>query len=410
MVFRKISSSAIAFILAPMLGAEEYGVYAFGIACLGIASVMVVAGFDRLAMREVAQLSETGKLGLLRGLIEVAAWTVIVVSVTVAVVGNVGLSFFDTIIAENLHGAVAITLVILPFVAVTLIAGSIMIGSHRIVLGQVPSNFVQPAIFITLCFAAYLAGSPLQGGRDALILYGVGAFAAFLFAVAGVFYAMPAGFWLLAPEYRSRVWMKSAAIMFLIGSLQVVQVNGTPLIVGLLQDATTTGIFSLSFAIAQLVSFIHFAVDRPLSPAVAQLLAKNDKPELQKILTRLARLALLFAVPVALVLIIFGDAVLGIFGAEFRAGYGALTIMVVSQLIVIALGQPGIVLMMAGFEKDVIGAMAVRTILLIGLNILLIPLHGLIGAALAVSLSTVFASATMYFRVRQRLRLNTTVL
>lgn len=409
MVFRKLASSGIAFILAPMLGAEGYGLYAFAIACIALASTVALAGLERLAMREVAQRNETSEFGLLRGFVQSAAWVVLGVSLAVAGVGYVSLALFDFQLTGPIRTGVVVSLAIVPFVALTLLAQSVMIGFHRIVWGQIPTNLIHPGVFIILCLGAYAMGSPPSSAAEVLVLYGMAAFAGFALSAFSVLRIAPKEVWAVRPQYKPRIWVKSAALMFVIGILQAIQVNGTPILVALLADTSTTGVFALTFAVAQLVSFTHFAVDRPLSPAVVSLLARDEKQQLRRTLRRLARLALVTALPVALVLGLLGELILGIFGEDFRVGHSALVIMVTGQVINVAIGQPGIVLMMAGHERDVITAMSVRTGLLLLLNIALVPTVGLDGAALAVGLSMILANLLLLSYSWRRLGLQTTV-
>lgn len=409
MVFRKLASSGIAFILAPMLGAEGYGTFAFAIACIGIASVVALAGLERLAIREVAQYNETGEFGLLRGLVQSSACVVLLVSLAIAGLGYVSLVLLDFQFTGPIRTAVTVSLAIVPFAALTLLAQSVLIGFQRVVWGQIPVNLIHPAVFIILCLGAYATGSPPSSSAKVLVLYGMAAFAGFALSAFSVLRITPKEIWAVRPQYKLRIWVKSATLMFVIGILQAIQVNGTPILVGLLAGTSTTGVFALTFAVAQLVSFTHFAVDRPLSPAVASLLARDEKQQLRETLRRLARLALITALPVALVLGLFGELILGIFGEEFRAGHSALVIMVAGQVINVAVGQPAIVLMMAGHERDVITAMSVRTGLLLLLNLALVPALGLDGVALAVGLSTILANLLMLLYSWRRLGLQTTV-
>ena len=65
MIFRKLGNSVIAFILAPLLGAEGYGVYVFAVACISIASMVALVGLDRLMVREVARCYANQKFEIL---------------------------------------------------------------------------------------------------------------------------------------------------------------------------------------------------------------------------------------------------------------------------------------------------------------------------------------------------------
>lgn len=409
MIVRKLGNSAIALILAPLLGAEGYGVYVFAIACISIASMVVLVGLDRLMVREVAQCYANQKFETLRGLVQSAIGGVLFSSLTVVLLGYVALSFFGNEMGAQKSEALGASLVVLPFFAFTLLAQSLLMGLNRIVWGQVPINVVRPSVFIVLCLSSVSLGVLILDGVGALVLFATATVVAFAFAFVGAIRALPKKVWRVHARYQFGYWLNSGLSLMVIAVLQSIQLQGTAILVGLLQDAATTGIYALTFAVAQLVIFIHTAADRPLGPAVASLIARNEKQELQRTLRRLARLSFASALPVTIVLVVFGDPILGLLGEEFRVGYVALVIMVLGNIVHVATGQPGILLMMAGHEKDLTKASLLRLGMLIGLNVILVPLFGLVGAAISVSLSIIVPKLLLMHYALLRVGLKTSI-
>lgn len=408
MFFSKLANSGIAFILAPMLGAEGYGVYAFTIACISIASIVSLMGLERLVVREIARHQTTEEYETLRGLVQLSTATVLTVSLTMVAAIYIGLLPFGQQLDAIGRDNVLVALVILPVWTLALLGQSILIGLHRVVWGQMPLSLVRPAVFICLC--VLIPALPFPRENAALNSFGIATFAGLTAALYMVARALPKRVWTVRPKYQIKIWFSSAMYLMVVTVLQAIQINGTSVLVGLMQDAKTTGIYALVYAFAQFVSFVHVAIDRPLNPAVASLLARNERQELQRTLCRLVRLAFFGALPVAAFLMLFGQLILGIFGEEFKAGYSSLIIMVIGQIVNVATGQPHILLMMSGHEKDLAKATFVRTGLLVSLNIILVPQLGLVGAALAVSLSIILANLLLVHYVQRRLGLHTTIL
>lgn len=389
MIFRKLGNSAIAFILAPLIGAEGYGIYVFAVACISIASMAALVGLDRLMVREVAQCYATQKFGILRGLIQSAAGGVLLSSLTMVLLGYVALSFLGGEMEAQRREVLVVSLVVLPLSALTLLAQSQLLGLNRIVWAQIPINLVRPSVFIVLCLFVVSLGVPILDGGGVLVLFAAATLTAFAFASVGAIRALPKQVWRVQAKYQFGYWLKSGLFLMVIAILQSIQLQGTAILVGLIRDAATTGIYALTFAVAQLVTFVHAAAAMPLGPVVASLMARNEKQELQRTLQRLARLSFAGSLPVAVVLILFGDQILGFFGEEFRAGYVALVIMVLGSIVDVATGQPGTLLIMSGHEKDFSKASFLRTGMLIVLNVILVPILGLTGAAISVSLSVI---------------------
>ena len=82
---------------------------------------------------------------------------------------------------------------------------------------------------------------------------------------------------------------------------------------------------------------------------------------------------------------LFNDWLLSLFGAGFVAGSGALLITTFGKLIGVFSGSTGNLLNMTGHQKDFRNIMTAATLLNIVLCMVLIPLYGLMGSAIASS-------------------------
>ena len=100
-----------------------------------------------------------------------------------------------------------------------------------------------------------------------------------------------------------------------------------------------------------------------------------------------ARLILFAAIPVAGVLILFGDtlAVL-VFGEAFTASYGPMVILVVGELVGASFGSIGFLLYMSNKEQIALRVLAGCALVNVILNAIMIPLFGMLGAAIATAI------------------------
>jgi O-antigen/teichoic acid export membrane protein len=141
-----------------------------------------------------------------------------------------------------------------------------------------------------------------------------------------------------------------------------------------------------------------------LAPHFARLHAQNDTARLQRLVTMSTRAILLFSVPVVLVIGVFGETLLEVvFGAEYRRGYETLTVLAIGQLANAATGSVAVLLNMTGFERDTAKGFSVSALLNIALNLALIPLFGMMGAALASAISTTLWNGVLVWLVYRRL-------
>jgi O-antigen/teichoic acid export membrane protein len=141
-----------------------------------------------------------------------------------------------------------------------------------------------------------------------------------------------------------------------------------------------------------------------VAPQFSRLYAQSNMAHMQVIATQSARAVLLLAVPIALLLILAGGVLLGwIFGAEFISARAPLAILAVGQLVNAAFGSVGFLLNMTGHEAVNARILWQSALLNILLNVVLIPIFGMNGAAVATAMSLAFWNVSLYRQVKNRL-------
>jgi len=101
---------------------------------------------------------------------------------------------------------------------------------------------------------------------------------------------------------------------------------------------------------------------------------------------------------------VFGRKILEvIFGAEYRAAYPLLCILAAGQLINLAVGSCGQVLMMTGHQKTLMKISLLVVVASIALAIPVAGTYGVVGVAALFSISTVVQSVVTLLAVKQKL-------
>ncbi|UCG77254.1 MAG: polysaccharide biosynthesis C-terminal domain-containing protein [Nitrospirota bacterium] len=131
---------------------------------------------------------------------------------------------------------------------------------------------------------------------------------------------------------------------------------------------------------------------------------------LQKLLTKSARAATVSILLPFIALVVLSKELLGLFGGAYQEGGTALIMLCVAQVVNIVSGSGGIALIMTGHERDAATAMGLAAILAVIMNIVLIPVWGINGAAAAAAMSMVAWNIIMVLLVRRRLGLDPTAL
>ena len=103
--------------------------------------------------------------------------------------------------------------------------------------------------------------------------------------------------------------------------------------------------------------------------------------------------------PLYLLLIVFGGPLLRIFGASYSAGTSVLVLLALSMLVATGCGVVDVVLAMAGHTSWNLGNAVLALAVNIGLDVWLIPAHGVLGAAIGWAVAIVVRNLAALIQV-----------
>jgi len=178
--------------------------------------------------------------------------------------------------------------------------------------------------------------------------------------------------------------LMTATMMFLIGQTGV-------LMLGMFRTEAEVGYYAIAVKLATLTTFVVQAVESMAGPKFAELFHTARIDELFHVAKKSAKLIFITTIPILICILIFGKLFLSVvFGAEFILAYPALIFLVISQFVVSAFGSSGIFLNMTGHQNAFRNIMSITAFLNIALNLWLIPLLGISGAAITALISLCF--------------------
>lgn len=410
----KVVSTGLAFvislILARLLGAAGYGIYVYVTTWVGLLAVLTVMGLDKLLVRNIAAYHSQSAWGLMRGLIRRSNQGVLVASLVLMILA----AWIGWIFAESSESimlqAFWLALILLPFYSLTRLSQSAMQGLHRVVIGQVPEMLIQPVLFLFLIAGAYLLLNKRFSAQWIIVLNILASAVAFGVLAYLLRKALPPEMLSIVPTYEIRLWVRNALPLLLINSMFVINSRTDIIMLGAMKGTELTGIYAVANRGAELITFALTAINVALAPTVAKLYAEGDMRKLQRVVTTTARAIFLFSLPIALILILFGDLFLKLFGQAFVRGETALAIMCVGQLINAVAGSVGLVLIMTGHERDTAKGIGISAVLNVILNVILIPRWGMEGAAIATASSLITWNFLLAAWAYKRLGIHSTAL
>lgn len=404
--FSMAAATGIAVILARVLGAEGYGIYAFAISLTTLLALPAEFGLPNLLVRETARGMALDRADLVRGVWSWGGRVAGVLSLVLVLgAGTVLLVTSDGDLSEQ-QATILWAFLLIPLTALGNLRGAALRGLNRIVSGQLPEFVLRPVALLALLGGALLLTGSV-GPSQAMALHVV---------AAGIAFA--AGAWLLwrytpdpvresSPSTETKAWLRSLFPLALLAGIGAFQRNADILLLGLFEPAAEVGQYRVAVQTATLAAFGLQAVNAVIPPRFARLHAKGDMDRLQRLVTQSARAVMGFSAAVVVLFLFAGEFVLELlFGAEFTDAYIPLLVLLGGQFVNSSVGSVGHLLTMAGYERETAKAGGFSVVLNVVLNLALIPPFGMVGAATATAVALSFRNALLWWAVRKHLGIN----
>jgi len=409
----KLLSTLLAFILsvilARSLGADGYGAYSFVLSLLMLLSIPVQAGLPNLAIRETSRALVSSNWSLIR---KIWAWVVrlnisyfIFLAIILFAFSYLSEDWVNTERYKLFLGGV----IMIPIMALSMGQSAIIRGLGRVVVGSIFDGLVRfSVILLLLGFTVVLLPDYELSPFYTINIYLFSIFIAYLASliflrrqIEGNDVSVDEG---AVVDYAA--WRKPLYTLTIIGGVQLVFGYADTFILGVIQSDQEVGIYRVVVQISSLVVFGLTALNQMLYPYFSRLYAEKNMSELQKLVSFSARVILLLAILPSVLFLSLGEPIITyIYGQEYSIGIGALSILVIGNLLNAAFGSVGAILNMTGHERDSMRGMIIALIVNIGLDLVLIPFYGMEGAATATAVSMVVWNFILWRYVKLRLNI-----
>jgi O-antigen/teichoic acid export membrane protein len=379
-LFGQIVRYAFNLVVARLLGAEFLGTYALAVAVIQLAEVAAVAGLDSALLRFVNLYS--GKPARQKQVIASALKTSMLFSVVVAAL----LCLFSGGIAAHLNGGNLLQLTIcsyaaaVPFNAAVTLKGYAMQGFRKLGPKITAMHVLSPLLLLLLTL---------------LFRYTFGLTAALLFpfalSAAGTFlWIRPrlSSFTEMMPGDRKALLFDRTvltyALPFMAVSLLGMATHWLDIVMlGMFTDTATVGMYQPAARTAGIIRSVFLAFSGIAAPMIAELHTGTQTVEMERIYRMVTRWTVSIVMPAVILFMVMPETVLALFGPRFIPAGEALFILSASSFVQAVFGLATTMLAMSGHARLSFFNALAALLLQITLNLLLIPLLGMNGAAVA---------------------------
>jgi len=177
------------------------------------------------------------------------------------------------------------------------------------------------------------------------------------------------------------------------------------ILLGYFMSEADVGIYRIAFQFTSVAAFTTLALNNTLYPRLSLWGAQSDLASAETALARAFTYALLLAVPVCVGGWILGDRLLFfLYGAAFTAGTPALFVLLAMQVAYVFMNLQTMSLNALDRPRDSFKVTAVASVVNVVLNLLLIPIFGIMGAALATLVTMILNAGLAYLALNHIIR------
>ena len=199
-----------------------------------------------------------------------------------------------------------------------------------------------------------------------------------------------AGAAVVAPPRLVKLWRREATPLILVALFTYFFADVDILIVTPLLPSAETAIVGLCLKLALLVGFAVQVAHQVVVPDLADAHARKEHGAIRHVVLKALAFPLTVTLTALAVVALWGETILSLFGPEFTGAKIPLLILLACQLLRAVFGPNVPLLTVIGAQRQN-AALAVSALVVLALsNLVLAPAYGVLGAAIAVAIATLF--------------------
>jgi len=388
-----LSGSILNIGLARLLGVEEYGIYGVIMALMGIVYILYQPGISTAVTKFTAENIENADPILKTGLTIQACLTVLSVLIIFLCAPLIAQLLKDSSLSPYIRLA---SLIAIPMGLNTIYLGSL--NGARLFGEQAFSVIVHSGVKLLVIFTIIFLGFKVKG-----VIFGL-----ILSAVIATFVARNYCQYDKRDEVFEAKRLLAFAVSMIIYVFCISSITNVDLLFvkSLLKSNEATGLYTAAANVAKLPVIFFSSFTTVLFPSISEAISRNNMELFEKYVHQALRYVLLGLVPLIFIISSSSKEVIEIlYTANFSGAIIPLSILVFGISFSVLLSLLATVVIGSGSLRV---AMSIALILLpldVALNLFLIPVYGLAGAATATTLTFLAGSVALGLYIYTRFKI-----
>ncbi len=377
-------------VIVANMGSEYYGLISLGLAFLGILTTISLLGLNNAVLRYIPFFRGKEDSSRIKGTILFTLKTSVLISIFLSVIlffflDDIALNFFHN---TDLGVILKILVFVIPLCVINNILFMVFKGFEKVKYEVYTKNILENAakIIFTLLVVFFFTDK-IIGLSLAIVVSTI------LTTLFGFYLMEKKVFSIIKTKIQAQYLNKELFIY----SLPLLLTSVFPLIfnwfdsimLGYFKDVSTVGIYNAAMPTAQLLYIVPYSLSGLFIPVLTKLYSQNKQFLFNKIYQIVNKWILLINLIIFGLFILFSKTILSVFGAEYVQASMVLVILSIGFIFNYSLINSTHLFMINKKGKIILINSLIVSILNIALNILLIPSHGMLGAAIATTISQI---------------------
>ncbi|WEL20065.1 flippase [Candidatus Nanohalococcus occultus] len=385
--------------IARFVGPEAYGTLSLGIMIVSFATTISVLALNSAIKNFVPKYRAENDEGAIKGIVtsafEISLPVSLLASASIFLLAEkISLGIFN---APNLIPVLKVFALVPPFAVISQHSFALTLAyrkaKYEVLTRRVLQNVIQLLVSVTLII-----------GSLGVVGAAIGWLAGSAFSAVIGLYIMEKKFGpVLTSKIKgrreySKIFHYSYPLV-LSGAIATVLGWTDTAFIGYYMDESAVGLYNAALPTAFLMMMPYTAFSTLAMPSMSEVLERDDK-SLSKILKTLTRWTFTVSFPMFVLMALFSEQVLHIlFGAPYREAALSLTVLSFGYLYSTAVGHLDNVIKALDHTDILFKNALINFVVNVGLNIYLIPLYGIVGGAIATTVSIIVAETMLLVEV-----------
>jgi O-antigen/teichoic acid export membrane protein len=401
----RVASAVLVYLtqvlLARWMGSFEFGVYVYVWTWVLLLGGVIDLGLASSSQRFIPEYSGSRQLDLLRGFLTGSRWLVMGLASGLALLAAAGVWLFEPWIKSYELMPLYLACVALPVFALGRMQDGIARSHDWMNLALMPGYILRSLLLIAVMAAAYLLGFPTSASTAMMA-----AIVTTWITVAGQTLVMNRRLTRkIEPgpkAYRPGIWLSVSLPIFMVEGFYMLLTYADVIVLQQYVSPDQVAVYYAAAKTLALVAFVYFSVAAATAHKFSEFHIAGDRERLSAFFADAIRWTFWPSLAATLIILGLGKPFLWLFGPQFVDGYYLMFILAVGPLARATVGPAERLLNMVGEQRACAVVYCAAFLCNIAMCVVLIPIFGVAGAAIAISAAMVLEAVLLFAVTRER--------